>query len=268
MFFQQFISISFLFFVCSITCHAQQQQQHVIPTHTYACTEAKFCTVIHSLQNAVMNHSAPGIAAAAGNSTSMLFMGVAGRYTYNSSSATITHETLFDMASCTKVLATTTAVALLYQGGFLDLDWLVADDRLLGPGFASSPGKGDVTVRHLLVHSAGFPPDPTPTNYWDPTFPCPNNREYHPTQDYSCVNIIYSNLLYNQTLVTPPGAAYVYSDLSFITLMFVVAQRVKQLGLITPTELLPECSDPTLLSCYYLAYVHHNILTPSHMTRS
>lgn len=62
----------------------------------------------------------------------------------------------------------------LYQDGHLDLgtsiparltdalvDMKVSDPNLLGPAF-SAQGKGDVTVLNLLLHNAGFPPDPSP----------------------------------------------------------------------------------------------------------
>ena len=72
-------------------------------------------------------------------------------------------KTLFDMASLTKVLSTTTAAMLLYQWGHLNLDMKVSDPQLLGPGFAVN-GKGDISLKNLLLHNAGYPPDPSP-NY-------------------------------------------------------------------------------------------------------
>ena len=57
-------------------------------------------------------------------------------------------DTRFDLASLTKVVATTSAVALLYQWGDLTLD--TPATQILGPGFAQG-GKGAITVRHLLL---------------------------------------------------------------------------------------------------------------------
>jgi serine-type D-Ala-D-Ala carboxypeptidase len=59
----------------------------------------------------------------------------------------------FDVASLTKVMATTTLVARRVADGALELDAPVA--RWL-PAFAA-PGKGSVTVRHLLAHASGLP---------------------------------------------------------------------------------------------------------------
>jgi len=62
-------------------------------------------------------------------------------------------------------LASTTVAALLYERGAWDLDDKLASDGLFGPAY-SVHGKQDITVRNLLLHNAGFPPDPTP-EYWD-----------------------------------------------------------------------------------------------------
>lgn len=66
-------------------------------------------------------------------------------------------DTLFDLASLTKVLATTTATMILYQQGLLNLTAPVT--QYLGSKFAAQ-GKAAIQVHHLLQHNAGFPPDP------------------------------------------------------------------------------------------------------------
>ncbi|MGH0037648.1 MAG: serine hydrolase domain-containing protein [Myxococcota bacterium] len=66
----------------------------------------------------------------------------------------MTRETVFDLASLTKPMATTTAILLLVHDGRLDLDDPVA--KYL-PSFAERD-KDSVTVRHLLTHSSGLKP--------------------------------------------------------------------------------------------------------------
>ena len=63
--------------------------------------------------------------------------------------------------SLSKVSATTSAVMTFYERGELDLDLPVADASLLGPRYAQQ-GKGPITSRNLLLHNAGYPPDPAP----------------------------------------------------------------------------------------------------------
>ena len=82
----------------------------------------------------------------------------AGRFTYDPASSPVLTNTSFDLASVSKVVATTAMAMLLWQRRQLDLDMLVAD---LLPGFVI--GSGDsrrrraVTFRMLLAHASGLP---------------------------------------------------------------------------------------------------------------
>lgn len=71
---------------------------------------------------------------------------------------TITPTTLFDLASLTKVVATTTTAMLLYERGLLDLD---APISAIVPEFTADPAKDprrqEATLRMLLAHSSGLP---------------------------------------------------------------------------------------------------------------
>jgi serine-type D-Ala-D-Ala carboxypeptidase len=183
-----------------------------------------------------------------------------GRYTYDDWNAAVDDSiSQFDMASCSKIMATTTSAAQLYQLGFIDLDEKVSSPRLLGPDFANQ-GKGDITIRNLLLHNAGFPPDPVP-NYNLAEFPCKNNVRYHPVQDFDCVETIYNNLLFNQTLVYPTGSKYIYSDLSMITLMFVISKVVSANNLIADSAYPPVCAglSKTARNCPFYAWVYNNV---------
>jgi CubicO group peptidase (beta-lactamase class C family)/beta-glucosidase-like glycosyl hydrolase len=62
--------------------------------------------------------------------------------------------TIFDIASLTKVVATTTAAAILVERGEMELDGPV---RRYLPEWRGDD-KGDVTIRHLLTHTSGLPP--------------------------------------------------------------------------------------------------------------
>jgi CubicO group peptidase (beta-lactamase class C family) len=75
--------------------------------------------------------------------------------------APATNETLYTVFSATKAI-TSAAVWLLLQEGKLRLDALVAD---LLPGFGEG-GKAEVTVLHLLLHTAGFPYAPLGHPEW------------------------------------------------------------------------------------------------------
>lgn len=76
----------------------------------------------------------------------------AGEVTYTSKQRRMKIDTIFDLASLTKMVATTTAIQILVEEGALDLDAPVV--RHL-PEFGAE-GKNEVTARHLLTHTSGI----------------------------------------------------------------------------------------------------------------
>jgi uncharacterized protein YbbC (DUF1343 family)/CubicO group peptidase (beta-lactamase class C family) len=74
----------------------------------------------------------------------------------------MTLDTIFDLASLTKVVATTTSVLMLVEDGRVRLN-----DRVSTyiPGFEKY-GKGDITVRHLMTHVSGLRPDVDLVDPW------------------------------------------------------------------------------------------------------
>lgn len=82
----------------------------------------------------------------------------AGRFTYDPASPQVAPSTVFDLASVSKVMATTAIAMLLYDRGTLSLDARLGD---ILPGFvigmAPGSGKDRVTLRSLLAHSSGLP---------------------------------------------------------------------------------------------------------------
>lgn len=81
-----------------------------------------------------------------------------GRFTYDDDAPAVQPNTVFDLASVSKVLATTAAAMILHDRGLFDLDARLGD---ILPGFVigMEPGSGKerVTLRMLLAHSSGLP---------------------------------------------------------------------------------------------------------------
>ena len=81
-----------------------------------------------------------------------------GRFTYDEGAPAVAPDTLYDIASITKVAATTAASMLLCQRGALDLETPLGD---LLPGFVVGREPGDrarhVRLCHLLAHNSGLP---------------------------------------------------------------------------------------------------------------
>ncbi len=104
-------------------------------------------------------------------------------------------DTIFDLASVTKVVATTTAVMQLFEEGKIRLDDPVCD---YWPEFAAN-GKEDITVREVLTHYSGLPPDLDLAARWS-------------GYDKAMQMIIDTSPEW------PPGTRFVYSDIDFETL--------------------------------------------------
>jgi CubicO group peptidase (beta-lactamase class C family) len=81
-----------------------------------------------------------------------------GHFTYEEDAPVVTPATVYDVASLTKVAATTAAAMLLYQRGVLDIEMPLGE---LLPGFVVGRSRQEnarhVTVRHLLAHNSGLP---------------------------------------------------------------------------------------------------------------
>jgi CubicO group peptidase (beta-lactamase class C family) len=205
--------------------------------------------VLHDLLVGGVNNSVyPGTVAVVGNLDGLIYSSAVGWHSYNTSDTEVKLDTLFDLASLTKVVSTTSVVALLYQHGYISLDDKVGD--ILGERF-NNGGKEKIAVLNCLLHNAGFSPDPVPW-YWDPTFGCPNTGDASPAEDFSCLNTLIYNSFLEETLVTAPGEAYVYSDLSFITLQMVVGTIALKSRLVTPGDMAQCLRLPTADS-------HHGI---------
>ncbi|KAK3240822.1 hypothetical protein CYMTET_49365 [Cymbomonas tetramitiformis] len=108
----------------------------------------------NSVHTAIANRVFPGASVACGQTGSGRLHGFTkgyGTHTYESSVPT-TSETVFDVASLTKVVATLPAVMVLYDAGKIDLEAPVCQYI---PEFAQN-GKEAVTVKHLLTHTSGL----------------------------------------------------------------------------------------------------------------
>ncbi|MGH3318899.1 MAG: serine hydrolase [Streptosporangiaceae bacterium] len=108
-------------------------------------------------------------------------------------------DTIFDLASVSKLFTSIAAVQLI-QRGAIDLNAPVAS---YVPAFARH-GKGDITVRNLLTHTSGLPPDPSPSL-------CSYDTN---AQRWAAV--------YATKPVAPPDTRYIYSDINMMTLQKVI----------------------------------------------
>jgi beta-N-acetylhexosaminidase len=147
------------------------------------------------MEEAVAARSFPGGVVAVGKDGALVHLRAFGHQTYDEGSPPIAVDTIYDLASLTKVVATTTAAMILVDEGRLDLARPVSSFL---PRFTGG-GKEKVTVQHLLTHSGGL-------DWWVPLYKEAPGRE----------------AMIERILAMPlgfePGTKSVYTDLGVLLL--------------------------------------------------
>ena len=133
------------------------------PERLHAATDSsgssgRFAAAIRVLEEAIAAQVFPGCAFGVLAGDRVLLEGALGRFTYEESAPAVSAATVYDVASLTKVVATTAAAMLLVQRGQLDLEMPLGS---LLPAFVACRDADDsaraVTLRHLLAHNSGLP---------------------------------------------------------------------------------------------------------------
>lgn len=148
---------------------------------------------------AVADSAAPAVAIAVGRHGRLVHLRGYGRVDWAEGAAPVTPQTLFDLASLTKVVATTTAAMILEDEGRLDLDRTVASYL---PELSDST-KAGITVRMLLTHTGGL-------ESFAPLFTTFRGR------------LQYLEQINARPLRNAPGTATVYSDWDLVLLQLVI----------------------------------------------
>ncbi|MCC6263480.1 MAG: DUF1343 domain-containing protein [Bryobacterales bacterium] len=157
--------------------------------------EANFDSLI---EDAVESNTIPGAVLWVGQPDRMLYAKAYGSRSLVPRKTSMKMDTIFDAASLTKVLATTTAVMQLWEQGKIRLGDRVTEYL---PKFQG--GKSDITVRDLLTHYSGLRPDVDLVPRW--------------SGESTGINLALTD-----KPATPPGRRFVYSDINFILLAEIV----------------------------------------------
>jgi CubicO group peptidase (beta-lactamase class C family) len=149
------------------------------------------------LKQAISERAFPGASIAVTHRGQLVALKGFGQFTYEEAAPTVTIGSIFDLASVSKVLSTTTMAAVLYERGLLDLD---APVIAVVPEFArNEPRCRQVTFRMLLAHSSGLPA------YEKLFMKAPSRDEL-------------LSAAFGVRLVSDPGTKAEYSDIGFIIL--------------------------------------------------
>jgi CubicO group peptidase (beta-lactamase class C family) len=156
-----------------------------------------FASGFDVLRLAIADHVFPAASVAVTHQGKLVALKAFGQFTYELDSPSVTPASIFDLASLTKVVATTSMAMLLYERGLLDLDLPVV--AVVGEFAGEDPRRDAVTIRMLLAHSSGLPA-------YEKLFPRVHTREE----------------LLSAAIATPltadPGSRAEYTDIGFIIL--------------------------------------------------
>jgi uncharacterized protein YbbC (DUF1343 family)/CubicO group peptidase (beta-lactamase class C family) len=150
---------------------------------------------------AIADQKLPGAVVLVGQRDRVVYHKAIGNRAVVPSVEPMTLDTIFDVASLTKPVATTTAVMMLVEDGKLRLTDRVS---VYVPGFERYD-KAGITVRHLLTHTSGLRPDVDLGDPW-----IGHDRAIE--------------LAVEEVLSAPPGQRFIYSDIGFFLLGHIVQQ--------------------------------------------
>jgi uncharacterized protein YbbC (DUF1343 family)/CubicO group peptidase (beta-lactamase class C family) len=159
------------------------------------------------VQEAIHDEQIPGAVVLIGHDGQVIYRKAFGERSLEPRREPMTVDTIFDLASLTKVVATTTAVMQLVQKGQIRVNEPVA--KYL-PEFAEN-GKEEITVRELLTHHSGLPEGLDLSPPW-------RGRD------------AALRMAYAQRPICTPGSRFLYSDVNFI-LLGAVVERVSGMSL-------------------------------------
>jgi uncharacterized protein YbbC (DUF1343 family) len=177
-------------------CSTQPRPPIVNPAiATSAVDPSRFDAIEPLIRRAVADKQLPGAVVLVGLGERTLYHKAIGQRAVAPSPEPVTLDTIFDLASLTKVVATTTSVMILVDEGRIGLN-----DRVAAfiPGFERY-GKGNITIRHLLTHMSGLRPDVDLAQPW------------------SGAETAIA-LAIEEVPTSVPGTRFVYSDINFFLL--------------------------------------------------
>ena len=147
------------------------------------------------IQQAIQESTIPGAVLVVGHNSQVVYRKAYGNRALEPRHELMTLDTIFDLASLTKVIATTPAIMQLVEQGKIRLNDSVA--KYL-PEFAQN-GKDDITIRQLLTHYSGLEPDMDLKTPWQ-------GKE-------TAYRMAFADVLQD-----PPGSRFSYSDVNFVVL--------------------------------------------------
>ncbi|HEY6292134.1 MAG TPA: exo-beta-N-acetylmuramidase NamZ domain-containing protein, partial [Terriglobia bacterium] len=160
-----------------------------------AAEGAKLDAIAPVVEQAIREGKTPGAVVVIGHRGQVVYRRALGNRAVVPQTLPMQVDTIFDLASLTKVIATTTAVMQLLEQGKLRLEDPVAK---YWPEFVTN-GKDEITLRELMTHYSGLPPDLELKPAWS---------------GYQTA----MRMIEQTAPIVPPGTRFIYSDINYETL--------------------------------------------------
>lgn len=189
------------FFALSLLITSLMAQESTVTPST----EQRFGPIDEIVSKGISEGKMPGCVICVGTSNEILLLKAYGNKRLEPNIEPMTTDTLFDMASITKPVATATSIMRLIEDGKLSLSDKIAE---LFPDFAQN-GKEAITVQDLLVHRSGLIADNPMSDY-----------DSGPEKAWEAICAL--------KLIAPVGSAFKYSDVNFIVLGKIVEKLSRQ----------------------------------------
>ncbi|MBX3187692.1 MAG: DUF1343 domain-containing protein [Labilithrix sp.] len=179
---------------------ARVEVREIVVAAPREAIDPRFSTVDAAIEEAIGTGKMPGCVVVVGRHDEVLLRRAYGSKALVPEQVPMTLDTVFDLASLTKPVATATSVMILVERGRIDLD---APAARYVPELARLPA---FTVRQLLVHTSGLP-------------------AATPVSDYALDRGALMQRLGQLTLKHQPGERFLYTDVGFVVLEEIVRRR-------------------------------------------
>src|SRR4051794_28888904 len=192
---RQLLALVAIALAAALGVRAQQPTQPSEAVRVEPAQPREFARIEPVVNAAIARHELPGAVVVIGRGDQILYHRAFGQRAVAPTAEPMTEDTIFDLASLTKVVATTTSVMQLVERGLVRLNDPVAK---FIPEFARY-GKAAITIRNLLTHTSGLRPD----------------LELEVEFDGSAEAV---RRAIEEVPTAPPGERFVYSDINFFLL--------------------------------------------------
>lgn len=167
----------------------------ILTAFIYTVNAQDFSGIDNLINSSISEKYFPGAQLVVGNDEGIIYINSYGRYTYDDNSPKVTNESIFDLASVTKAVATTSAVMKLFEERKI---WLYDFVSEYIPGFDTN-GKSNIRIINLLLHNSGLPA-------WLPFYKTCRSKQ----------DVL--NEINNAYTVYETGKNFIYSDLNMVLL--------------------------------------------------